>query len=118
MEDYIQEGIDQNLGIHNVNVEMEQEILKLSIIKGKYLPTISFDASYILSTGGHSIDFPIGDLFNPAYSTLNELTNANSFPTNIENFTERFIPNNFHDTRIRLNCIFYFLLVILIKKRK
>jgi len=103
LEDYIQEGIDQNLGIHNVNVEMEQEILKLSIIKGKYLPTISFDASYILSTGGRSIDFPIGDLFNPAYSTLNELTNANSFPTNIENFTERFIPHNFHDTRIRLN---------------
>ena len=38
---------------------------------------------------------------NPVYSTLNQLTQSNAFPQ-IANVSEQFLPNDFHDTRLRL----------------
>ncbi len=38
---------------------------------------------------------------NPVYSTLNQLTGTNNFPQ-IENSTTQFLPNNFHDTKLRV----------------
>jgi outer membrane protein TolC len=42
----------------------------------------------------------VGDLLNPVYQTLNQLTGTNKFPT-IENVSDQFLPNNFYDVRIR-----------------
>jgi len=53
-----------------------------------------------LSKGGRTIDVPAGDLVNPVYKTLNQLTGSNSFPT-VSNVSEQLNPNNFYDLRIK-----------------
>ena len=49
------------------------------------------------------MEFPVGDLLNPAYKTLNQITGSDRFPTNIENVNQLLAPNNFHDTKISVN---------------
>lgn len=43
----------------------------------------------------------MGDLLNPVYATLNQLTGTSSFPQ-IANVNEQFLPNNFHETKLRV----------------
>lgn len=66
------------------------------------MPNVTFDASYLLADGGRTIDFPVGDLFNPVYAQLNSLTGSNRFPTDLENAHIQLLPNDFHETKIRI----------------
>lgn len=103
LEKYIQLGIAQNLQIQKNELAIEKQQYKIAAAKSNRLPVISFDPSYILAAGGRRLEFPVGDLFNPAYQTLNQLTQTNDFPTDLENVDEQLTPNNFHDTRIYAN---------------
>ena len=58
-------------------------------------------SQYTLAAGGRTIDVPIGDLLNPVYGSLNELTNTMMFPQ-VENASELLNPNNFYDVKVRL----------------
>ncbi len=64
-------------------------------------PTVSAGGTYTLAAGGRSIDLPIGDLLNPVYRTLNEITMTPAFPQ-LDNVKEQFLPNNFYDLRVRI----------------
>lgn len=101
LEAYVTEGISSNLTLqqHDFDVKKSQE--RLNQAKALFLPQISFDASYTRAGGGRSIDFPVGDLLNPVYSALNQMSGSEQFPT-IDNVNEQFLPNDFHDTKIRL----------------
>ena len=70
--------------------------------KGGYLPNIFFDASYIRAKGGRTIEVPAGDLVNPAYHGLNNILGEDRYPTDIANASEQLLPDNFHETKIRL----------------
>lgn len=74
--------------------------------KGAGLPQVTFESSYSLAAGGRTIDFPIGDLLNPVYSTLNQLTQTNQFPQ-LDNVAEQLFPNNFYDAHIRIRYPIY-----------
>lgn len=63
-------------------------------------PQVHFGGNYSLAAGGRTINIPIGDLLNPVYGTLNQLTQTDQFPQ-IENVEEQFFPNNFYDVRLR-----------------
>ena len=103
LEKYVQLGMEQNLQIQKNGLAVEKQQFKIAEAKANRLPVVSFDPSYILAAGGRRLEFPVGDLFNPAYQTLNELTQTNSFPTDLDNVDEQLTPNNFHDTRIYAN---------------
>ncbi|MEZ4762236.1 MAG: hypothetical protein R3C26_03200 [Calditrichia bacterium] len=57
-------GHDNNLGLLKETLALEQQNL-LSGKRGLYLPDVTFHANYTWADGGRSIDFPVGDLFNP-----------------------------------------------------
>jgi len=99
LELYIEEGLENNHVLLEKNIELERSLLALKDAKSFFLPTLDFGASYTLATGGRSIDFPVGDLLNPVYSTLNQLTGI-AFPQ-LENVSEQFLPDNFYDARFR-----------------
>jgi outer membrane protein len=81
--------------------------LSLEEAKAMYGPSAGFGIQYSLAAGGRSIDFPVGDLLNPVYSTLNTVTNSQSFPQ-IENVSTNFLPNNFYDAKVSvLQPIYY-----------
>jgi len=100
LDKYIQQGLQQNLTIKKNELAVQKQTFKYKEAKANRLPVVSFDPSYILASGGRRLEFPIGDLLNPAYFALNELTQSNSFPTDLENVNEQLTQNNFHDTRV------------------
>lgn len=100
LDTYIKEGLANNLVLQDKNASLEQSLLALKDAKSFFLPSMDFGASYTLAEGGRTIAFPVGDLLNPVYSTLNKLTASNKFPQ-IDNVSEQLLPDNFYDTRFR-----------------
>jgi outer membrane protein TolC len=100
LDTYIKEGLANNLALQEKNASLEQSLLALKDAKSYFLPSVDFGASYTLAEGGRTIAFPVGDLLNPVYSTLNKLTASNNFPQ-IANVSEQLLPDNFYDTRFR-----------------
>lgn len=100
LEQYIQDGLENNLVLVEKNIELEKSLLALKDAKSYFLPSIDLGMNYTLADGGRTINIPVGDLLNPVYSSLNQLTGSNAFPQ-IENVSEQFLPNNFYDARVR-----------------
>lgn len=102
MAGYVQEAIANNPEFTRAELAVKQQELRLTQAKGLFLPKVSLNATYTVAAGGRAIDFPIGDLLNPVYSTLNDLTETQSFPANIENESIQFLPHNFQETNLRI----------------
>ena len=102
LEAYLEEGMKNNLALQQENLSLAQSMEALKQAKGLFMPDVSFQASYTLAGGGRTIAIPIGDLLNPAYATLNQLTDSRRFPTDLANVDDQFLPNRFHDTRVEI----------------
>lgn len=102
LDDYISIGIKNNQTYLKETLQTKIAIEDSKKAKSLFFPDVAFDASYTLADGGRTIDFPLGDLFNPAYTTLNQLTQSNQFPTDIQNVSEQLLPNDFHETKVRV----------------
>src|SRR5690349_9819417 len=100
LEKYINEGLKSNLQLQREQMNLDKTFYQLNQSRSLFFPQASFNASYSLANGGRKITIPVGDLMNPVYTTLNQLTGTTSFPQ-IENSTTQFLPNNFHDTKLR-----------------
>ena len=99
LEEYIRTGLAGNLALQQQNLDLKkaQEAIRQS--KALFYPTLQFNANYTRATGGRSIEFPVGDLLNPVYGTLNQITQTSLFPT-IQNETIHFLPDNFQETKL------------------
>lgn len=100
LDDYIKEGLESNLVLQQKNVSLQQAQQSLQIARSYFLPSISLLADYTSGKGGRSIAIPVGDLLNPVYQSLNQITQSDYFPQ-IENVEQNFFPRDFYDTRIR-----------------
>ena len=102
LQEYIKTGLENNQQFLKARLATQIAYQENNVAKSYFLPDVAFQASYLLAEGGRTIDFPIGDLFNPAYAALNQLTGTEQFPTDISNVNEQFLPNDFHETKIRI----------------
>lgn len=100
LDSYVRDGLASNLLLKERQLGLQRGLLGLQNAKRLFMPSINFTGSYTLAAGGRKIDFPIGDLLNPVYGTLNQLTQSNSFPQ-VENQQIQFLPNNFYDVKVR-----------------
>ncbi|GAB3503100.1 hypothetical protein GCM10027341_31730 [Spirosoma knui] len=100
LEEYIHEGIANNLALKQESLEINRVTESLNQARSLFYPRIAFNPTYSMAAGGRRLEFPVGDLLNPAYRTLNQLTGTDRFPTNIENVNQLLAPNNFHDTKL------------------
>ena len=100
LEGYIRQGLADNLVIEQKNLSLQKSINALDVAKSLYLPSISFDMLYSTANGGRSIDLPVGDMLNPVYQTLNQLTQSQNFPQ-IANQKIGFLPSNYYDAKVR-----------------
>jgi len=101
LDEYIKYGIENNLALQQKQSGYQKSIEALKEAKGLFYPNISFNARYSVSEGGRVIDFPIGDLLNPVYSTLNNLTASTMFPM-VDNQQVQFLRPYEHETKLRL----------------
>ena len=101
LEAYIQEGLQSNQGLKQQQLEYSHDLMALREAKGLFFPDVSLNARYTVAQGGRIIDFPVGDLLNPVYSTLNMLTGTQNFPQ-IENESFSFYRPTEQETKASL----------------
>lgn len=100
LDEYIEVGLKNNIVLQQKSISLEKAMLSLKIANGMFSPSLSLLGNYTTGDGGRSISFPVGDMLNPVYSTLNQLTGTNNFPQ-IENVNQNFFPKDFYDVRVR-----------------
>ncbi len=101
LDHYVRIGLANNRGVRQQEFYLEKSLSALQEAKALYYPNISVQATYTRAGGGRTVDLPVGDLMNPVYATLNQLTRTTSFPQ-IENQTILLNPNNFYDARLHV----------------
>ena len=99
LDKYIQYGLVNNESIKQQQFLLEKNLYALKEAKSLFLPNVSFNGGYTLAGGGRTVDVPIGDLLNPVYSTLNQLTASNNFPQ-VKNQNILLNPDNFYDVKL------------------
>jgi outer membrane protein TolC len=100
LDDYIQSAFSQNQGLKQQNFQLDKSLYALKEAKSLFYPQVGLAGSYTRTDGGRTIDLPIGDMLNPVYSTLNQLTNSQKFPQ-VQNQSFLLNPDNFYDVHIR-----------------
>lgn len=99
LDNYIQLGLENNEVIKQHNFDINKSIYALKEAHSLFYPSVSFNANYTKADGGRTIDIPIGDMLNPVYNTLNQITNSNGFPS-LQNQSVLINPDNFYDAKI------------------
>jgi len=101
LDEYIRMGLLSNQGLKQKQLDYSSNLSALKEARGLFLPDLSFNARYTVSAGGRTIEFPVGDLLNPVYNTLNMLTESETFPT-IENQEFPFLRPTEQETKVTL----------------
>jgi len=100
LDGYVAEAFKNNIVLQQKNISLEKAQYALKTAKSLFLPTIAFSTTWSTADGGRNIPLPLGDLLNPVYSTLNQLTATNKFPL-MENQSINFLPKNYYDAKVR-----------------
>lgn len=77
---YVREAIENNLSLRQERLAEQQSDAAVREARGLYLPNVTVDSRYSRTDGGLNL----GDLVNPVYGALNQLTNSSQFPTNVD----------------------------------
>ena len=101
LDQYIWEGLQSNQALKQRELDYSKSLASLKGARGLFFPDISFNARYTVARGGRIIEFPVGDLLNPVYSTLNILTSTDLFPQ-LENQEFPFYRPTEHETKLSM----------------
>jgi outer membrane protein TolC len=105
LQQLLEEALAANLELRAGESEVRQRLAGLDQARARYLPAIDIAARYSVADGGRTIEFPVGDLLNPVYATLDELLIASGQPPRfprIENQSVTFLRGNEQETKIVL----------------
>ncbi len=106
LQTYIDQGLRNNQGLKQQRFILERNLFALKEARTFFYPEVNFSTSYLDSRGGRKISIPIGDLLNPVYNSLNELTNSSAFPK-VDNVSQTFNPRNYYDAKFRTSLPLY-----------
>lgn len=106
IDQYVRWAVDSNLALRQQYFSLQKGKAALLEAKRLFYPSVDFRADYTLAGGGRTIDLPLGDLLNPVYSTLNQLTASDKFPT-LRNESVLLNPHNFYDVKVRTSGVIY-----------
>ncbi len=100
LEAYVRAGLAGNLALQQQQLDLQKNLESIRQAKSLFYPTLSFNANYTRALGGRNTSLPIGDLLNPVYTTLNQITQSNAFPQ-VDNQKIQFLPDNFQETKLK-----------------
>jgi outer membrane protein TolC len=109
MEDGLRQVIDEalaaNLELRASGATVQQRLAALDQARARYLPVIDFAARYSVADGGRTIEFPVGDLLNPVYETLDQMLAAQGQPPQfprVQNQSITFVRDQEQETKLVL----------------
>jgi outer membrane protein TolC len=100
LNNYVQEGLKNSQTLKQQTFQLQKAVVALAEAKTLFKPNVNFNTTLSTAVGGRKIELPLGDLVNPVYTTLNKLTQTNSFPQ-IQNTSEQLVPKDFYDMRVK-----------------
>ncbi|MFA9199238.1 MAG: TolC family protein, partial [Aquirufa sp.] len=106
LDEYVATAFQQNITLQQKSIQVEKAMIALKTAQSLYQPNVAFQGGYQSGEGGRSIAFPVGDLLNPVYSTLNALTKSTAFPQ-IANVETNFFPRDFYDVKVQTTMPLY-----------
>lgn len=101
----IAQALASNSALQAQDFAVEAALQALAAARARHAPVLSLNARYTLSDGGRTIEIPTGDLVNPVYRSLNQLTAGSATPTQfpeIPNSEIRFLRPHEQDSRVNL----------------
>ncbi|MBK9104600.1 MAG: TolC family protein [Saprospiraceae bacterium] len=101
LDQYVKEAIEQNLSVDAKQAIERKQQYALQHAGKLAGPEVNFLTTYTAAYKGRNIELPLGDLLNPVYSALNDITGTQNFPP-VANQEFNFLPNNFYDARFRI----------------
>jgi outer membrane protein TolC len=75
----VDDALAANLELDAAAADVQQRLAALDQARARYLPALDLSARYTRANGGRTIEFPVGDLLNPVYATLNQLSGTHAF---------------------------------------
>jgi outer membrane protein TolC len=105
VQQVIDEALAANLELRAGAATVDQRLAALEQARARYLPALDFAARYSVADGGRTIEFPVGDLLNPVYDTLDELLEASGQPPRfprVENQTVSLLRQHEQETKFAL----------------
>ncbi|MEZ5498060.1 MAG: TolC family protein [Steroidobacteraceae bacterium] len=105
VDDYVAIGLASNLALRSADVELERSIAVLDAARARYWPELALEARYSRAEGGRQINFPLGQLLNPVYATLNDLLTQQGQPAPFAPVSDQsfgFLREREQDTRVTL----------------
>ncbi|MBB6329998.1 outer membrane protein TolC [Chryseobacterium sediminis] len=99
LDHYIKIGLTKNEVIRQKSFDINKSLFALKEAQSLFYPNVALVGNYTIADGGRTIDIPIGDMLNPVYSTLNQITNSSTFPQ-LQNQSVLINPNNFYDVKL------------------
>jgi len=97
----VADALTANLELDGASAGVAERLAALDQARARYLPSLDLDARYSRADGGRTIEFPVGDLLNPVYATLNQLTGSTRFAA-VANQEIDFQRAREQDTRVSL----------------
>jgi len=105
LQEVLDDALTANLELRAGAAAIQQRMAALDQARARYLPVLDVAARYSWADGGRTIEFPVGDLLNPVYATLDELLVASGQPPRfprIENQSITFLRGNEQETKLVL----------------
>lgn len=102
---YVTEALTRNLGLAGQTLEVERAQARLAEVRGALQPRVDLLARYARADGGRTIDFPVGDLLNGAYRTLNDYLRSQGQPAAfaaVSNQSITLLRDREQETKLRL----------------
>jgi outer membrane protein TolC len=80
LQQIVDDALAANLELQAGSARTAQRLAALEQARARYLPVLDFAGRYSQADGGRTIEFPVGDLLNPVYQTLDQLLLAHGQP--------------------------------------
>jgi outer membrane protein len=103
LREVLDDALAANLELEAGAATIRQRLAGLDQARARYLPALDLAARYSVADGGRTIEFPVGDLLNPVYATLDELLVASGQPPRfprIDNQSITFLRGNEQETKL------------------
>ncbi len=102
LADLTQTALERNLSVAETEAGLRSDRAAFDAARLGFRPRMSLDARFTRAGGGRTIELPLGDLLNPVYGALGQVTGQpGAFPT-LDNQWIPFLRDQEQETKLRL----------------